>query len=93
MKTITPCKNSVGGHLKSITPSQLKILHPNLNATKYNMLREIKRNIELYVLTCMPTKNQNGKRETALPPCLDEALLFNSMKVREGRGKYTILIG
>jgi len=33
----------------------------------------------------MQTKNQNEKRRTTLPPCLDEALLFNSMKVKEGK--------
>ena len=43
---------------------------------------QTKRNLKLYALTCMQTKNQNGKHETNLPPCLNKALLFKVKKVR-----------
>jgi len=53
------------------------------------MLTQIKRSLELYVPTCTQTKTQNRKHETTLYPCLDEALLFKSVKAREGEGNKT----
>jgi len=39
-----------------------------------------KRNIKLYALKRMQTKNPNEKYEATIPPCLDKALLFKGKK-------------
>jgi len=41
----------------------------------------------------MKTKNQTGKHETTLSPCLDKALLFRVRKLKEGEQKKTISPG
>jgi len=49
-----------------------------------------KKKLKLYALISMQTKNQNGKHETTLPPCLDKALFFKERKetkIREGGNK------
>ena len=42
------------------------------------------RNLKLYTLTSVKTKNQNEKHGTTLPSCLDKALFKGN---KEGKGK------
>ena len=51
-----------------------------------------KRNLKLFALTCVQANNQNEKRGTTLPPCLDKVLLFEGKKGGEGKGKQNVRI-
>ena len=79
MKVIGSNNIIIGGF--SIQPIHSMTYMQTYNATICNPRIKIKRNLKLYALTNMQTKNHNRKYELPPPPCLDQAYYSTKKKV------------